>query len=302
MAKTVDFWICLCYDKEAILQGSGTRTVSVTRSPKKERKARMMTVNLHTHTIRCSHATGSEREYIERALANGIRRMGFSDHIPFVFPDGNEDWYRVPMARAEEYVQTLRQLREEYRGRIEIQIGFETECYPTYFEDMIQRVKEIGAEYVILGQHHVEYEKDGAFERFYSGTKTEDEEILRGYVDQVIFAMRTGKITYVAHPELLNFVGDEQIYEREMRRLCQGAAETDTPLEINFLGIREHRHYPKKKFWQWVKEYDCRVVFGFDAHDVESAYDGESLQVAEEWVKELGLRLETDPQIRSLEG
>ena len=40
LAKTVDFWICLCYDKEAILQGSGTRTVSVTRSPKKERKAR----------------------------------------------------------------------------------------------------------------------------------------------------------------------------------------------------------------------------------------------------------------------
>ena len=118
---------------------------------------------------------------------------------------------------------------------------------------------------------------------------------------QVIFAMKSGAFTYVAHPELLNYVGDEGIYEREMRRLCRAAAETDTPLEINFLGIRDRRHYPKRRFWKWAGECGCRVVFGFDAHDVPSAYDGESLKVAEEWVSEFGLRLDTDPRIRSLE-
>ena len=260
-----------------------------------------MTVNLHTHTHRCSHATGSEREYIERAIANGITRMGFSDHAPFIFPNGDEDWYRVPVARAEEYVQTLRALREEYRDRIEICIGFEMECYPTYFEDMKQTAIRAGAEYLILGQHHVETERDGAFDRYYSGTETEEESLLVSYVDQVIFAMRSGAFTYVAHPELLNYVGEERIYEREMRRLCLTAAETDTPLEINFLGIRDRRHYPKRRFWEWAGECGCRVVFGFDAHDVPSAYDGESLKVAEEWVRAFGLRLDTEPRIRLLE-
>ena len=45
-----------------------------------------MDYNLHTHTYRCSHATGTEREYIEAAISAGIKIMGFSDHIPFKFP------------------------------------------------------------------------------------------------------------------------------------------------------------------------------------------------------------------------
>ena len=102
------------------------------------------------------------------------------------------------------------------------------------------------------------------------------------------------------HPEVFHFVGDERAYETEMRRICQAAAEADVPLEINFLGIREGRHYPIRRFWQWAAEYGCRVVFGFDAHDAESAYDGESLAVAEAWVRELGLRLEPNPSIRPL--
>ena len=47
-----------------------------------------MNYNYHTHTTRCGHASGTEREYIERALANGVEYMGFSDHSTFVFPDG----------------------------------------------------------------------------------------------------------------------------------------------------------------------------------------------------------------------
>ena len=57
-----------------------------------------MNYNYHTHTTRCGHASGTEREYIERAVANGVRYMGFSDHATFVFPDGFESHYRVPLA------------------------------------------------------------------------------------------------------------------------------------------------------------------------------------------------------------
>ncbi|MBQ9086599.1 MAG: histidinol-phosphatase [Clostridia bacterium] len=259
-----------------------------------------MTVNLHTHTFRCSHAKGTERDYIERALANGITRMGFADHAPFAFPDGSEEWYRVPMAQATEYVSTLRALREEYRDRIEILIGFEMEYYPTYFADMRRIAADVGAEYLILGQHHVEYQENGEVKLFYSGKATDSAALLKGYVDEALEAMGTGAFTYMAHPELIRYEGDEAIYEREMRRLCQGASEMDIPLEINFLGLRENRHYPIRRFWQWAKEYNCRVVFGCDAHDPMSAYDAESLAVAESWVKELALRLEPNPPIRSI--
>ena len=35
-----------------------------------------MKMNLHTHTPRCHHAIGSEREYIERAIAAGLDTLG----------------------------------------------------------------------------------------------------------------------------------------------------------------------------------------------------------------------------------
>ena len=48
----------------------------------------MITANFHTHTPRCHHAKGSEREYIEQAIANGFTTLGFSDHVPQPFKNG----------------------------------------------------------------------------------------------------------------------------------------------------------------------------------------------------------------------
>jgi histidinol-phosphatase (PHP family) len=45
-----------------------------------------MKINYHTHTTRCHHAAGTEREYVEAAIANGIKVLGFADHTPYPFP------------------------------------------------------------------------------------------------------------------------------------------------------------------------------------------------------------------------
>ena len=47
-----------------------------------------MTANFHTHTARCRHARGTDREYVESAIRAGISVLGFSDHSPYYFPDG----------------------------------------------------------------------------------------------------------------------------------------------------------------------------------------------------------------------
>ena len=41
--------------------------------------------NYHTHTPRCHHAGGTEREYVEAALSVGMKTLGFSDHGPYMF-------------------------------------------------------------------------------------------------------------------------------------------------------------------------------------------------------------------------
>lgn len=258
-----------------------------------------MDYNYHTHTFRCGHAAGTEREYLETALNHGIRRMGFSDHIAFAFPDGYESGFRVPVSEVGDYFSTLRALREEYRGRIEIRIGFETEYYPKYFDAMLRNAAAWGAEYLILGQHFIANEHPGGN---YCGEPSGSAEGLHEYADCVIAAMETGVITYIAHPDLFHFTGSEEVYDAEMRRICRASVRTRTPLEINFLGIRGGRHYPNERFWRIAGEEHSPVTFGLDAHRPEDAFDGASLKTAQEMVGRFDLNYTDEPKLRPLAG
>ena len=176
-----------------------------------------MTYNYHTHTYRCSHATGTEEEYILRAIDCGVTHMGFSDHIPYMFPGGYESFFRVPTAKAEEYFSTLKGLREKYRGQIDLKIGFEMEYYPLHFHTMLRQALNWGCEYLILGQHFIDNERPGSPHVF---VPTDSEAALREYADCVLAAMESGVFTYVAHPDIFCFCGSEDVYCREMRRIC----------------------------------------------------------------------------------
>ena len=261
---------------------------------KRTERGESMIANYHTHTYRCHHATGTERQYIETAIANGIKYMGFSDHSPFAFPDGTESAHRVYMADRYSYVEFISKLREEYKDRIDIKIGYEMEYYPLYFKDMLRIAVESGAEYLILGQHSI----NSAFTKeTISSTPSDSEERLETYVNEVCEAIRTGVFSYVAHPDVIRFTGDRDIYLKKMRRICEISKECGIPLEINFLGIREGRHYPAPDFWEMVGEEGCEVVYGFDAHDRKSAYDVASLARAEEMKEKYGLKVLEIPRI-----
>ena len=146
------------------------------------------------------------------------------------------------MARARDYFDTLYALREKYRDRIDPAIGFEMEYYPTFFRDMLDAALSLGAEYLVLGQH---FNGDERPRGFYVATPTDDPALLEEYVTNILAAMDTGLFSYVAHPDIFNFTGDEGIYETWMHRLCAAAREKNIPLEINFLGMRAGRHYPQ---------------------------------------------------------
>lgn len=256
-----------------------------------------MNYNYHTHTTRCGHASGTEREYIERAIEGGLQYMGFSDHATFVFPDGFESHYRVPLAQAPDYFETISALREEYKDRIDIKIGFEMEYYPAHFDAMLKLVKELGAEYLILGQHFIGNEHPDGRNTYGRNDSAAD---LKEYVDCVVKGIQSGAFTYVAHPDVFSFVGDDAVYKTEMRRICEASKACSIPLEINFLGIREGRRYPTSLFWEVAGEVGCPVTFGFDAHEIAAAYDGESLKVAQEMVEKYGLNYVGKPLVRSL--
>lgn len=184
-----------------------------------------MKMNLHTHTPRCHHATGSEREYIERAIAAGLQTLGFSDHAPMPFLGDYYSTFRMRPEETRGYVDTLLALREEYKDRIQILIGFEAEYYPEVFPRFREFIAQFPIDYLLLGQHFLGNEKDSP----YSCRKTKDESLFCAYVDQVCEALKTGAYSYLAHPDLMYYDGDEAAFQKHARRLCECAACVNAP-------------------------------------------------------------------------
>lgn len=214
--------------------------------------------NYHTHTYRCQHAYGSEREYIEAAIRMGIAELGFSDHVPCPFKDGYVSGIRMTMEQA-----------------------------PEFFKEQKAMFDRLGCDYMIMGQHFMKSEQTGP----YTGTPTDDESRIREYVDTVIEGMKTGMYSYLAHPDLINYQGLDSVYEWEMTRMCKALKELNIPLEINMLGISAGKHYPTERFWCIPHDIGNKVILGLDAHTVDNICDVESYEKALDIVRKYDLNL-----------
>lgn len=252
-----------------------------------------MKVNLHTHTFRCNHASGVEREYIENSIKAGLQTIGFADHAPYYFPGEYYSGFRMRPELQEEYVNTLLALRDEYKGQIDIKIGYETEYYPAFFSETLKMLTRYPVDYLILGQHFIDNEVTGK----YSGARTDDEAYLKQYVDEVCEGIGTDLFTYVAHPDLVLYTGPDEIYREHYSRLINCAKKNDVPLEINFLGIRDRRQYPSEKFFALCGELGAEVCIGCDAHSADVAVDVASYKVALDMIDRFGLKLNENPRL-----
>ena len=66
-----------------------------------------MLANYHTHTPRCNHAKGSEREFIEKAIKEGFKVLGFSDHTPWPYASDFVSGMRMRLSQLQGYLEML---------------------------------------------------------------------------------------------------------------------------------------------------------------------------------------------------
>lgn len=247
----------------------------------------MLIANYHTHTPRCNHATGTEKEYIQAAMAAGIRILGFSDHAPYIFDGDYYSHFRMRPELLPDYCQTVLKLKQQYAGKIQVHLGAECEYYPKYFREVLSMLQDNQVEYLILGQHFINNEFDGP----YTGVNSHREEDVRTYAHQTMDAMNTGLFTYFAHPDLLQFHGDQKVYLHYMRQICREAKSCGIPVEINLLGYRENKWYPNDLLYQAAAEESCPVIIGCDAHAPEVFQDAKTEAFAREKIRHYGLTL-----------
>ena len=155
----------------------------------------------------------------------------------------------------------IKNLAEEYSGKIKIYTGFEAEYFPSLFPELKRFCTEHNVDYMIMGQHFLENEDGG----YYVGSGSSDRKMLKKYVDEVIEGINTGCFSYIAH--LMCFVYRMPIGTTpKNERLCEAAKALDVPLEINMLGLMGKRHYPSERFFKIAAKVGNDVIIGCDAH------------------------------------
>lgn len=250
-----------------------------------------MIYNYHTHTARCNHARGEDREYVESAIKAGVKTLGFSDHAPYLFPEEITDYsfFRMKREEGEEYVASIRALAKEYEKDVRILCGFEMEYYPDYHKTQMEYLKQFSPDYLILGQHMLGCEFPQILPR------GEEDLRLSYYVTQVLAGLATGDFLYLAHPDVAGYRFSPEAIEREYRRLAIGAKRMGVPVELNALGLREGRAYPDVRFFKYAAQAGCQVLYGVDAHSPEAFLREDIEKRAFEIANEAGVSVITQP-------
>lgn len=147
---------------------------------------KILTTNFHTHTTRCNHAAGEDRQYVEEAIKGGLKVLGFSDHSPYFFSGDYYSTFRMKREQVPGYVDSILALKKEYKDDIKIKLGFETEYYPKYFDKLLEFYSQYPIVTSLWGSILILNEE----EHIYSGELHYDEDMMMQLVVRLLKVLR----------------------------------------------------------------------------------------------------------------
>jgi histidinol-phosphatase (PHP family) len=251
--------------------------------------------NYHTHCDLCKHAIGTIEDYVVKAIENGFKAIGISDHAPFDFLE--ERSLRMTSEEFPEYIRQLKHVIVEYLDYILIYRSLEIE----YFNGMDHHYQELleKLDYLILGQHYIEIENE-----LRSVYKLKTYEEMEVYAKTITKAMRKGYFKIIAHPDIF-LINQGQITDQMIelsKEIIKVAKETNTLLEINANGFRKRKHkidgklfrpYPRIEFWKVVHELNAKAIISADAHRPDQLND-QAIEQAMKFAEDIQVAVEEE--------
>ncbi|NPA03994.1 MAG: histidinol-phosphatase HisJ [Epsilonproteobacteria bacterium] len=246
-----------------------------------------MKVDLHNHTPLCKHATGEIRDYVKRAIEEGIELFGFSDHAPMGF----DKRYRMELSQTKEYEEKVKKVALEFKDKIEVRVGYEVDFLPNFLEKSILRAN---VDYLI-GSIHFIPQPIGLWgfdnPEFLTHWKEVDvDEVYKIYFSLVEEMAKSKLFQIVGHLDLIKIFGfrpKTPVKDLALKALKE-IKKADMAIEINSSGLRKKvkEQYPSKELLELIYEMQIPITFGSDAHKVEDV--GKGLEGVKKLAKEIG--------------
>ena len=228
-----------------------------------------MLADCHLHTEFSTDSETPMRAQAERALELGIPAICVTDHMDMDYPQG-EFWLDT-----DRYMEAVRRLQEEYRGRLEIGFGVELGLMEHLRARQEEYLKKYPFDFVIGSVHliHGEDPYNGELFRKYG-----DEEVFREYfrLSHRLLAdapsiQSWGHLDYVVrygqNPEVYSY----RKYADEIDAVLKLLLEKGIALEVNTAGFRTlGRTNPEPDVLRRYRELGGELItVGSDGHQPE---------------------------------
>ena len=229
-----------------------------------------MTVDYHTHTSLCKHATGNLEDYVRQAVKVGLEEIGCSEHIPM--PGRFDEVHRMDLDQYyAAYAPGVTELRDRYQRSIRIKRGIEADFYPGTEEWVGRFIHENDFDYVIGSVHFLgEWGVDNpVFVHHY-----EERDINATYVayfEAIQKSAASGLFDIIGHCDLVKKFGHRPTRDLDdvIRETMRVIRMHDVCIEINTSGLRKpvQEIYPSDAILAIAKEMNIPLTLGSDAHD-----------------------------------
>jgi histidinol-phosphatase (PHP family) len=250
----------------------------------------------HTHNILCGHAKGTLEEYALEAINKNLRTLGFSDHFPYEMLSGLEgipyEEYSMSLKEIETYILKAKNLRERFKDKINIRIGFELDYIKN--QEALQKpyLDKISSEidYILGSLHLMDTDKNKKWcvddNRFREEFERQGvDRVYRDYYGQMrkMIKSRAFDFDIVSHFDLPKkykyFPTNKEKIKDEVHKTLNLIKEKNLVIEINTGGLRKEvgEQYPEISIIKQMKDLNIPVLLGSDAHNPqEIAYEFEN--------------------------
>lgn len=254
-----------------------------------------MKFDLHTHHERCGHADGRIRDYIESAVAKGFDVIGISDHSPYFGSPEDHPEPGIAMARSEftSYISQVLKLKEEYRGRIEVLLGMESDFFPRHIELYREAYAPYPFDYII-GSVHQTADAVSVFNRTrWRGLSDYDKaQVKEGYYRLIRQSAASGLFQILGHIDAMKGFYPEfsAIPFKALEETLAAIRDTGVAIEVNTSGKTKDSGgwYPSDEILERACYYRIPVTFGSDAHNPSRI--GDDFEPVQRKLREIGYR------------
>lgn len=112
----------------------------------------MITSDSHMHTIFSEDCEIPVRAMVEGAIQKGLSSVCITDHDDYGFEDEDIGALKDP----DGYVKTVLELREEYRGIIDVRLGIELGVQPQFREHFREITEKYPFDFVVASAHIID--------------------------------------------------------------------------------------------------------------------------------------------------